>query len=151
MNSGKSLYRKIPQSNFAITFSTHHLLSFTTYDQNFMQPPLTTVVLSPCQEWRMCSRTVQVNMIQCHKSTWLGAYDLVALHCISCIAMYALQVVIKQLPSSFHALSNCSVKKMQGWGFANMLTFAFMHHPYLVCILFGMPSLHHFTFLIFWI
>ena len=28
-----------------------------------------------------------------------------------------------------------------------MLTFAFIHHPYLVCILFGMPSLHLFTFL----
>ena len=28
-----------------------------------------------------------------------------------------------------------------------MLTFAFMHYPYLVCILFGMPSLHLFTFL----
>ena len=27
-----------------------------------------------------------------------------------------------------------------------MLTFAFMHHPYLVCIFFGMPSLHLFTF-----
>ena len=27
-----------------------------------------------------------------------------------------------------------------------MLTFAFMHYPYLVCILFGMPSLHLFTF-----
>ena len=24
-----------------------------------------------------------------------------------------------------------------------------MHHPYLVCILFGMPSLHLFTFLMF--
>ena len=32
-----------------------------------------------------------------------------------------------------------------------MLTFAFMHHPYLVCILFGMPSLHLFTFLMFFI
>ena len=30
-----------------------------------------------------------------------------------------------------------------------MLTFAFIHHPYLVCILFGMPSLHLFTFLMF--
>ena len=30
-----------------------------------------------------------------------------------------------------------------------MLTFAFMHHPYLVCILFGMPSLHLYTFLLF--
>ena len=30
-----------------------------------------------------------------------------------------------------------------------MLTFAFMHHPYLVCILFGMSSLHLFTFLVF--
>ena len=30
-----------------------------------------------------------------------------------------------------------------------MLTFACMHHPYLVCILFGMPSLHLFTFLMF--
>ena len=28
-----------------------------------------------------------------------------------------------------------------------MLTFAFMHYPYLVCMLFGMPSLHLFTFL----
>ena len=27
-----------------------------------------------------------------------------------------------------------------------MLTFAFMHYPYLVCILFGMPSLHLFFF-----
>ena len=30
-----------------------------------------------------------------------------------------------------------------------MLNFAFMHPPYLVRILFGMPSLHLFTFLIF--
>ena len=30
-----------------------------------------------------------------------------------------------------------------------MLTFAFMHHPYLVCILFDMPSLHLFTFVMF--
>ena len=30
-----------------------------------------------------------------------------------------------------------------------MLTFAFMHPPYLVRILFGMPSLHLFTFLMF--
>ena len=30
-----------------------------------------------------------------------------------------------------------------------MLTFAFMHYPYLVCLLFGMPSLHLFTFLMF--
>ena len=28
-----------------------------------------------------------------------------------------------------------------------MLTFAFMDYPCLVCILFGMPSLHPFTFL----
>ena len=28
-----------------------------------------------------------------------------------------------------------------------MLIFAFMHHPHLVCIPFGMPSLHLFTFL----
>ena len=34
-------------------------------------------------------------------------------------------------------------------GLCNTLTFAFMHHPYLVCILFGMPSLHLFTFLMF--
>ena len=32
-----------------------------------------------------------------------------------------------------------------------MLTFAFMHHPYLVCILFGMPFLHLFTFLMFFL
>ena len=30
-----------------------------------------------------------------------------------------------------------------------MLTFAFMRYPYLVCILFGMPSLHLFTFFMF--
>ena len=30
-----------------------------------------------------------------------------------------------------------------------MLTFAFMHYPYLVCLLFGMPPLHLFTFLMF--
>ena len=31
-----------------------------------------------------------------------------------------------------------------------MLTFAFVHHPYLVCIrLFGMPSLYLFTFVMF--
>ena len=30
-----------------------------------------------------------------------------------------------------------------------MLTFAFMHYPYLVRILFGMLSLHLFTFLMF--
>ena len=33
----------------------------------------------------------------------------------------------------------------------NGATFAFMHHPYLVCIVFGMPSLHLFTFLMFFI
>ena len=32
-----------------------------------------------------------------------------------------------------------------------MLTFAFMHYPYPVCILFGMPSLHLFTFLMFFL
>ena len=30
-----------------------------------------------------------------------------------------------------------------------VMTFAFMHHPYLVCILFGMPSLDLFTFVMF--
>ena len=55
----------------------------------------------------------------------------------------------RKLSSQARMLSNCSVEKMQGWGFANMLTFAFMHHPYLVGILFGMPSLHLLTFLMF--
>ena len=27
-----------------------------------------------------------------------------------------------------------------------MLTFAFVHYPYLICVLFGMPSLHLLTF-----
>jgi len=40
---------------------------------------------------------------------------------------------------------------MYGWGFANTFTFAFMHHPFLVCILIGMPSLHLFTFLMLFI
>ena len=36
---------------------------------------------------------------------------------------------------------------MQGWGFANLPSQ--LYHPYLVCILFGIPSLHPFTFLMF--
>ena len=36
-------------------------------------------------------------------------------------------------------------------GLCQYVTFAFMHPPYLVCILFGMPSLHLFTFLMFFI
>ena len=31
-------------------------------------------------------------------------------------------------------------------GFGNMLIMAFTHHPFLVCILFGMPSLHLYFF-----
>ena len=37
-----------------------------------------------------------------------------------------------------------NVKTMQGWGFANLTSL--LYPPYLVCILFGMPSLHPFTF-----
>ena len=47
-------------------------------------------------------------------------------------------------------LSNCSVKKMLGWGFAYMSTFAF-HASSLPCLHFGMPSLHLFTYLMFFI
>ena len=36
-----------------------------------------------------------------------------------------------------------------GMGLCQYVTFAFMHPPYLVRILFGMPSLHLFTFLMF--
>ena len=36
---------------------------------------------------------------------------------------------------------------MQGWGFVNLPSL--LYHPYLVCILFGMPFLHPFIFLIF--
>ena len=36
-------------------------------------------------------------------------------------------------------------------GLCQYVTFAFMHSPYLVRILFGMPSLHLFTFLMFFI
>ena len=39
------------------------------------------------------------------------------------------------------------IAKAYAVGIANMLIFAFMHHPYLVCILFGMLFLHLFTFL----
>ena len=38
-----------------------------------------------------------------------------------------------------------SVKKMQGWGFVYLPSL--LYHPYLVCIIFGIPSLHLFTFL----
>ena len=43
------------------------------------------------------------------------------------------------------------MKKDVGMGLAYILTFAFMHHPYLVCILFDMPSLDLFTLLMFFI
>ena len=33
--------------------------------------------------------------------------------------------------------------------FAYMLAFAFMHHPYLVCIFFGMPCPHLYIFNVF--
>ena len=36
---------------------------------------------------------------------------------------------------------------MQGWGFVNLHVPSLLCHSYLVCILFGMPSLHLFTFL----
>ena len=39
------------------------------------------------------------------------------------------------------------VKMMQGCGFVNLPSL--LYHPYLVCTLFGMPSLHPFTFLMF--
>ena len=52
------------------------------------------------------------------------------------------------IPTSFYiAVTNqcqTNVKTMQGCGFVNLL-----YHPYLVCTLFGMPSLHPFTFLMF--
>ena len=40
-----------------------------------------------------------------------------------------------------------NVKAMQGCGFVNLPSL--LYHPYLVCTLFGMPSLHPFTFLMF--
>ena len=36
-------------------------------------------------------------------------------------------------------------------GLCQYVTFAFMHHPYLICTLFGMPSLHLFTFSMFFV
>ena len=70
-------------------------------------------------------------------------------HYISRIGMCALCVAIQV--AFMHYLTVSGVKKMQGWGSANTLTFAFVHHPYLVCILFGLPSLHLSTFLMFFI
>ena len=46
-------------------------------------------------------------------------------------------------------LSSCSMKNILGWSFANTSTFDFMHHPYLVCICFGMLSLHLLHFWLF--
>ena len=37
------------------------------------------------------------------------------------------------------------------WALPILLTFAFMHHLYLVCILFGMPSLHFFTLIFYFL
>ena len=36
---------------------------------------------------------------------------------------------------------------MQGWGFVKLPLL--LYHPYLVCMIYGMPSLHPFTFLMF--
>ena len=48
------------------------------------------------------------------------------------------------VPTSF---LHCSCKLMCKQGFVHLPSL--LYHPYLVCILFGMPSLHHFTFLMF--
>ena len=39
------------------------------------------------------------------------------------------------------------VERMEGWGFVYLPLL--LYHPYLVCILFGVPSLHIFTIFIF--
>ena len=46
------------------------------------------------------------------------------------------------ISTSFDVLLHSSVKKMQGWGFVHLPSLSY--HTYLVCILFGMQSLHLF-------
>ena len=46
-----------------------------------------------------------------------------------------------------HIQLHSSVEKIQGWGFVYLPSL--LPHPYLVYILFGMPSLHLFTFVMF--
>ena len=56
--------------------------------------------------------------------------------------------VLGRLPC-MHCLN--VVEKDVGMGLCLYVDFAFMHHLCLVCMLFGMPSLHPFTFLMFFI
>ena len=43
------------------------------------------------------------------------------------------------------------MKKMQGWDFVYLPSLLHVYHPYLVCMLFGVPSLHLFYISIFFI
>ena len=61
---------------------------------------------------------------------------------VHCHFITKLMAITAQSFTTTHHLH--SYKGEKGWGFAKTLTFAFMDHPYLVCILFGMPSLHLF-------
>ena len=53
------------------------------------------------------------------------------------------------IPTSLYTIPNSHVKKMQGGGFVYLLSL--FYHTYLVCILFGVSSLHflHFQCFIF--
>ena len=58
--------------------------------------------------------------------------------------------ISSQKPHGRHLFTlqlQANVKTMQGCGFVNFPSL--LYHSYLVCTLFGMPSLHPFTFLMF--
>ena len=61
--------------------------------------------------------------------------------CIKVLSQNAHKRVLIHTHTHTHTCTH--VKTMQGCGFVNLL----LYHPYLVCTLFGMPSLHLFTFL----
>ena len=53
------------------------------------------------------------------------------------------------LPLTSKKYRNKKISRDGALNIANTLTFAFMHHPYLVSILYGMPSLHLLCFYFF--
>ena len=60
------------------------------------------------------------------------------------------QLVVRYRKTPMHCLTVVWKRCRDAWGFANTLTFAFMHASSLPCLhTFGMPSLHLFTFLMF--
>ena len=86
-------------------------------------------------EYRLLMKSLEGVLLSLY--SYRGSGDINFMYCIACMNQSLLPQDLK--------MSN--VKTMHGLGFVNLPSL--LYHPYLVCILFGMPSLHLFTFLMF--